>query len=233
MAASTVDSIRLVGLHTGMPRHLGSRPDGEPFISSIGRTPVTGPVMLTVAGFEGDACQYRGHHGANMAVNVFCDEHYAWFEEQAGRPMPRPAFGENLTLGGYTEEDARIGDRLRLGQALVEVTQPREPCSNVAMFNGLPRIVKWMAQSGRTGFYLRVLEPGPVAPNAQLALVERGDAQWTVARLNRAMFGAELDIEATYAQLALHPRLSENWLKSWRGQLDRRRRKSSPSEAGA
>lgn len=227
-------AIRLVGLHTGMPRHLGQRPDGEPFVSSIARTAVARPVALAIEGFEGDGCEYRGHHGLNMAVNVFCDEHYAWFAEQAGRPLPRPAFGENLTLAGYTENEARIGDRLRLGTAVVEVTQPREPCSNVALYNKLPRIVKWMATTGRTGYYLRVLEPGVVDPQSAIDLIERGDAQWTVARLNLAMFGGEPDVEQTFAELARHPRLSQNWLKSWRKQLDRRRTDAAPTnEAGA
>lgn len=226
---ATTPAIRLVGLHTGMPRHLGQRPDGEPFISSIGRTGVERPIALAIEGFEGDACQYRGHHGLNMAINAFADEHYAWFGEQAGRPLPRPAFGENLTLAGYTEEEARIGDRLSLGSALVEVTQPREPCSNVALFHKLPRIVKWMASTGRTGYYLRVIEAGVVDPASPIEMVERGDAEWTIARLNRAMFGGDPQPEQTYARLTHHPRLSENWLRSWRKQLDRRR--AHPTDA--
>jgi MOSC domain-containing protein YiiM len=179
--------------------------------------------MLGKGGFDGDACNWSGHHGEAMAVNVFASEHYGTFEELGGKTLPRPAFGENLTLSGYTDAQAHVGDVVRIGGALLQVSQPREPCGNLVRFLGLPRIIRWMEERRETGFYFRVLEPGLVAPDSTIHIEERGDPDWTIFGLSDLMYGGR----CTEVQLGLVqtiPTLSSNWKSS----LIRRARRAQP-----
>jgi MOSC domain-containing protein YiiM len=174
------------------------------------------------------------HHGEYMRVNAFCMAHYAAMEEFAGRQLPRPAMGENLSLDGVTDADIRVGDVLRSpGGALMHVTQPREPCSNVPRFLGVPGMLKWLVAQPITGFYLRVLTPGDVAPGDELEFVEHGPAKWTIERLNKAMYQEIADAEQVTHLQGLTP-LSPRWKASLEKQADRHqanaaRRTQTPS----
>ncbi|MDK2970340.1 MAG: hypothetical protein PWP23_95 [Candidatus Sumerlaeota bacterium] len=189
--------------------------DGSSFTSSIaGRRPVDHPVRLEPEGFVGDACAGRMHHGEYMRVNAFCLAHYPAMEEFAGRQLPRPAMGENLSLEGVTDADIRVGDVLRSpGGAVMHVTQPREPCSNVPRFLGVPGMLKWLVAQPLTGFYLRVLTAGDVAPGDELEFIEHGPAEWTIERLNKAMYQEIADAEQVARLLELAP-LSPRWKAS-------------------
>ena len=204
-----------------MPRVLIDQ-NGREYESSIARQPVAGPVELTAEGFAGDGCSYKGHAGPNMKVNAFPEESYRILEARAGQTLPVPGFGENLSLGvGYGDGEARIGDMARLGTAVLQVSQPREPCGNVTRFLGLTKVLRWMAEESVSGFYFRVLESGTVAPGDRLEVIERGaDERWTIMALNRMMAGREGD-EATIAELLDCAALSENWKKSFKKQRSR------------
>jgi MOSC domain-containing protein YiiM len=95
---------------------------------------------------------------------VFATESYRIFERRAGRSLPVPSFGENLTVSGYDERVACVGDILRVGGALVQVSMPTEHCNKPGRLVGAPQLLKWILETLRTGFYLRVLEPGAIAP---------------------------------------------------------------------
>jgi len=205
---------RIVSLNVGMPRLLVGK-DGQTYESSIGRKPVDAPVRLTGDGFVGDACKYPGHGGENMRVNVFCVEAYALLEEAAGVALARPAFGENFTLEGWTEDQACVGDTFRAGTAVVQVSQPREPCGNVVRNTGLAGIVKVMERTGLTGYYLRVIEPGDIAPGDRLDMIARGEEAWTIRRLNEVMFQHGADAALLDELDAVSP-LSANWKRSLR-----------------
>ena len=206
--------LRLTSLNAGLPGALIAA-DGSSYTSGIAKRPVRGPVMIAAGGIEGDGCAYHGHGGPNMRVNVFPAEKYAVLEKLAGRQLPVPAFGENFTLLGHPEEEARIGDVLRVGTAVLQISQPRGPCGTLVQFLGLSKIVRWMRDSGATGYYLRVLEPGEVALDSELELIERGEAAWTIDRLNRLMHFEPGDRGQVEAALAVEL-LSEDWKESLR-----------------
>lgn len=218
--------IRIESLNVGKPRELVS-PGGRAFTSSIDRKPAEGPVTLGEGGLEGDACSYKGHHGPYMAVNAFAAESYPRVAHWARRDLPVPAFGENLTLGGLPDAEARAGDVLQApGGAVLQVTQPREPCGNIALFLGVERIVDWMRDQPLTGYYLKVVEGGMLEAGAELQLVERGPAEWTIERLNRAMFEeiGDLDLVAHLESLEV---ISPNWRRSLRRQADAAARRAA------
>ncbi len=144
---------------------------GREIITGICKQPVTGRLHLERSGFEGDGVGDLKHHGGNdKAVCVYSLEHYPYWEDVLGIKLPAAAFGENLTVSDLKEEDICIGDIFELGTALLQVSQPRQPCRTLAARYGRDDLVKLVADSGYTGFYFRVLKEG---------IVEKGASAYT------------------------------------------------------
>ncbi|KHL25245.1 hypothetical protein PK98_00295 [Croceibacterium mercuriale] len=200
----------LEALMTGPVRPLG--PDCVP--SGMDKQPTGQPVRLTRAGLEGDGHGDLRHHGGpDKAVHHYPLDHYAaWATEIGQHPrLERPgAFGENLAIRGLVEADVAIGDRFRLGTALIEVSQGRQPCFRLNLRMGLPDMARRMQQSGRTGWYYRVVEEGIVAAGDRLELLDRPTPCWTIVRLWRIFYVDTLDRESLSAMVAL-PHLPERW----------------------
>ena len=109
-------------------------------------------------------------------------------DEQLGRELPPGWFGENLTLIGLDPREARIGERWRVGTALVEVSEPRQPCSKLGSKMGDQRFVKAFAKAMRLGAYLRIVAPGSVEAGDAIEVVERPDHDVTIGLLSRVLF---------------------------------------------
>ncbi|HYC03800.1 MAG TPA: MOSC domain-containing protein [Azospirillaceae bacterium] len=183
--------------------------------TGIVKRPVAGPVRVTRTGIVGDESAYRPRDLGDTALHGFAIEGYRRFEGLAGRSFDVPTFGENLTLQGYTDEDARIGDVLRLGTALVRVCQPVVRCKWPGRLSGEPRLAKWTMREAHTGFYLEVLEEGSVEAGVTLELVERGDPAWTVARLTRLLMDKQR-AGAEVAEALSLPGLADRWKEELR-----------------
>ena len=172
--------------------------------------------MLGLAGDE--QADEKNHGGPDKALCVFAAEHYPGYEELLGRPLERPAFGENLTVEGLDEHTVCIGDRLRVGTALCEISLPRNPCFKIGARHGTKQFVLWVERSGRTGFYLRVLEPGRVAAGDALELVARPYPEVTVAEANRVMHHDKRDWPAIEFLLTV-PELGASWRRTFERRL--------------
>lgn len=203
--------IVVCSLQVGLPREFGdaAAPEDRPWTSAIVKEPVDHPLFLASTQLEGDGQADRVHHGGpQMAVLAYAAEHYPLWRAELALELPYGAFGENATVSGASEETVAIGDTYQWGEAVVQVSQPRGPCWKLARLWRVPDLVQRVQQTGRTGWYLRVLQEGHVAPLQALVLLERPFPRWTVARLNRAVYGAP-DPEA--AAIAACPLLSESW----------------------
>ena len=201
---------RIAAVQIGPIRPLG--PKAVP--SAIVKTPVAGPVAVGPLGLAGDAQgDPQRHGGVDKAVHVYPMAHYAvWaldLPAQANRFTPG-AFGENIVLDGWTEADVCIGDLFRLGSALVELSQARQPCWKLNLRFGLPDMARRVQDSGRTGWYLRVLVPGSVAAGDRMALAARRDPGWDLARVQRLLYRDAVDREAL-AEFAGLAGLSASW----------------------
>jgi MOSC domain-containing protein YiiM len=154
--------MRLVAISVGRPRELDWQ--GEKVRTSIHKEAVGGRVRVGRFNIEGDQqSDLEVHGGADKAVYAYPSEHYAfWREQLPGVALPWGAFGENLTVEGLLEDRVHIGDRFRAGSAEFVVTQPRMPCYKLALRFGRPDMVKRFLKSGRTGFYLAVLQEGEI-----------------------------------------------------------------------
>ena len=152
----------VVGLQAGLPREiqLGDRQ----VRTAIDKSAVTGSARIGSEGLEGDGQANRRYHGGpERALSAYPAIHLVWWGERWRRRLIPGAFGENLTVVGLDERNAHIGDRFRFGSALLEISQPREPCGTLAARHAQPELPEEIRSNGRTGWYLRVLEPGVAA----------------------------------------------------------------------
>jgi MOSC domain-containing protein YiiM len=160
-------------------------------VTGIHKQQVEGPVQVNRLGLEGDEqADLTVHGGLAKAVYAYPSEHYAFWRERRlavlkrDEPLAPGAMGENLTLAGLLEDDVWVGDRIRAGDVLMEVTEPRQPCFKFAAKMGFAHAPKLMLQSGHTGFYLRVLETGRLAAGDVLTL-EPGPRQVPLSQVNQ------------------------------------------------
>jgi MOSC domain-containing protein YiiM len=188
---------------------------GKEFITGMCKKPFTIPLMLTNQGFEGDGVGDLKHHGgSDKAVCVYAVDNYEYWGKTLGRKMPDAAFGENYSVTGMKEEDICIGDIYRAGMATMQVSQPRQPCSTLAARYGREDFVKLVVDSGRTGFYFRVLEGGMVKVGDGLFLVKQDPRRVSIAFANRIFHHDRKNRKGIESVLAV-PALSESWQKSF------------------
>ena len=170
----------LRSVNVGLPQPLATHKGDVQ--SGIIKMPVAGRVRVRRLGLDGDGqADLTVHGGPDKAVYAYSHDHYPHWEQALGRADLGPgSFGENLTVDGMLEGDVRIGDIYRIGSAVMQVTQPRSPCFKLAAHLGLPDFAKLFLASGRSGFYLRVLEEGDVGAGDAVELVSSPPTGLTV-----------------------------------------------------
>jgi MOSC domain-containing protein YiiM len=163
---------------------------GRAIESAIHKQSVSSAVMVRKSGIDGDQqADLSIHGGRNKAVYAYPFEHYAFWGAHRLRalrreePLPPGSLGENLTLQGLLETDVWIGDRLAVGETLLEVTEPRPPCYKLGIKMGFSHAVKLMVQSGASGFYLKVLREGSLRAGDAIVLIP-GARRISIARIN-------------------------------------------------
>lgn len=182
--------------------------------SAFRKSPVVGTVRAGDMGIEGDEVADTKHHGGvDKAILCYAESHYAkWSAESPDLDFGPGGFGENLTIAGADEPTVCIGDVYRVGDCEIQVCQPRQPCWKVARRWGDKTMTKRVAETGRTGWYVRVTAPGEFAAGMPLERVQRTHPEWTVARVNDLFYGRINDRSATIELMAL-PELSDEWKK--------------------
>jgi MOSC domain-containing protein YiiM len=217
--------VRIVSVNAGLPAKLEY--DGRTVVSGIVKRPVAGRVAVRRTNVEGDRqADLRVHGGPDKAVYAYPAQHYEHWRSELGRDdlSPLGYFGENLTVEGLDEGEVAIGDVLRAGGALLEVSQPRVPCFKLAMRMRDHAFGKPFLASGRVGFYMRVLEEGEVEAGDAIELVRSGEGGFSVRRV------AWMLVEATVDDLdraAALPALALGWRESFANRAIAQRRRAS------
>jgi MOSC domain-containing protein YiiM len=179
---------RLVSIQVGMPRSMGTEGDRRdpPWFSGIFKHPVTGPVRLTRENLDGDGqAERRFHGGLDKALLAYCFDHYArWEAELPGVSWHLGGFGENLTVSGLDEAGVCLGDRYGLGSVVLEVSEPRRPCSKLARRLGVPDLVARVHRTDRSGWYLRVVQEGRLEAGMPVTLLDRPHPEWPITRIH-------------------------------------------------
>ncbi len=212
-----------------------TRPYSRPgFFSAIAKFPVAGVVAVGPLGLEHDEQgDLRVHGGLDKAVHQYATEHYgAWRAELGTLPvLDAPgAFGENLATQGMTEANVCLGDQIRVGSVLLEVSQSRQPCWKLNDRFGVPDMARRVQQTGRTGWYYRVLEPGTLRAGDYLMLVGRRWPEWTLARVIDVLYHQNFDANVLHALAALpltpswrrlvDARLARGQIEDWSPRMD-------------
>ena len=163
------------------------RPFGRGEGSAIAKAPVAGPVHIRFLGIEGDEqADLRVHGGPEKALHHYPADHYAhWASQSISHTLLNApgAFGENISTWGLLEDEVCIGDRFRLGTALVEISQGRQPCWKQGARMEWPALPALMVKTRRSGWYYRVIEEGEAQAGDMLTLVDRVLPEWSVARV--------------------------------------------------
>jgi ferredoxin-NADP reductase/MOSC domain-containing protein YiiM len=182
---------RLLSINVGLPRDIVWR--GMTVHTGIWKDPVQGRCRVGRLNLDGDGQgDLAGHGGEQRAVFVYQIGSYRYWQEQLGRTdFVYGQFGENFTVEGLPDDGVYIGDRYRIGSALLEVTQPRVTCYRVGIRMNEPRMPAFLTSSGRPGFYFRVLEEGEVGAGDEIVKVEEGKARMSVTEVNALLYSPQ------------------------------------------
>lgn len=208
--------MKLISVNVGLPREIIWKK--RAVTTGIFKQSVAGRVLVRPHNLDGDRqADLRVHGGPEKAVYAYPSEHYEfWGAELPEADLPPGAFGENLTTAGLTEDDVFIGDRFRIGSSVLMVTQPRQPCFKLAAKFRRDDIIKRFLDSGRSGFYLAVIEAGEVGAGDVIELLSRAEDSLSIATICELSAHGSTDRQliARAAQLAALP-------ASWRRQFQR------------
>jgi MOSC domain-containing protein YiiM len=214
-----VKRVRLLSIQVGLPRVLDSEeligPDQATWTSSFLKHPVIGPVWVSRTSIAGDVqASSKTHGGPEKAVCVYPWEHYSYWQRELNLPkLSYGAFAENFTLHGQLEGQSCIGDTIGFGEVILQISQPRPPCWRLARWWKRKDFAAQMEETGRTGWYCRVISEGYAKAGTALELLERPYPEWTVSTANNLLYKDRHSVDQMGA-LASCSLLSKSWRES-------------------
>jgi len=192
-------------------------------VTSIFKSPVTGPVRVRRLNLDGDRqADLEVHGGEYKAIYAYAAENSDWWSAALGRPLEPANFGENLSVRGLAEEAVQIGDVFRAGNAEIEATEPRLPCYKLGIRFGDPQMVGAFATARRWGIYFRVVKEGELQSGDVLKRIHADAEAIPVEDIARVYVFDREDV-ATMERLAAHPRLDPAWKEHFVERLESRK----------
>lgn len=212
--------MKLLSVNVAMPREITHR--GRTAMSGIFKVPLTGRATLHEFNIEGDSqADLEAHGGTHKAAYAYTCENYAFWEaELGGDALADGLFGENLTVEGMTDETVHIGDVFRVGDAVVEVTQPRVPCWKLGARMEIDGFEKRFLGALRLGFYLRVVEEGEIGAGDTIKLVSADPVEMSVRDVAYLLYFDRKNMVGAHRALAVDA-LSPGWRGSFEERLSR------------
>lgn len=203
--------VKLVSLNIALPEKVSLNGAAKKVLTGFFKKPVSEKIFLDNLGFRGDGVGDTRIHGSkDMAVCGYFIDHFPYWQAELGREMKPGAFGENLSLAGTNETQVNIGDIFRLGEAEIEVSQPRQPChklNKVFRFQGMACKVQTM---GYTGCYFRVKKPGWVELDSAIKKIQDGLGKFSIDSANVLMFKEKKNLDLLKKAAGLEA-LSNEW----------------------
>jgi MOSC domain-containing protein YiiM len=205
---------RIVSVNVGTPRQISVR-RGRPMMSAIVKEPVEGPVRVEGVNLAGDdQADRRVHGGPDKAVYAYAREDSDWWATELRREIVDGMFGENLTTVGLGVSGAVIGERWQVGTVVLEVCQPRLPCSKLGLRFGDLKMVKRFGEASRPGAYLRIVTEGELQKGDEVTVLSRPEHGITVANVADAI----LVDDSLMAHVATAPELAQDLAEQLRAQ---------------
>jgi MOSC domain-containing protein YiiM len=221
-----MNRIELLSIQVGLPQAVVSADmsgsDPTEWTTAFLKQPVSGPVWVSKTHIEGDgAGSPKTHGGPEKAVCIYPWEHASYWQRELNLPeLVYGAFAENFTVQGQLEDEACIGDTIRIGEVDLQISQPRPPCWRLARWWQRKEFAARMEENGRTGWHCRVMKEGYVEAGTTIELLERPYPEWTISLANHLLYTSRDDLDQMGA-LASCSLLSD----SWRGLLLTRKAK--------
>lgn len=219
LSSEDVFVARLMSVNVGLPRDVEWK--GRTVRTGVFKRPVSGPRLVRRLNVDGDGQgDLGGHGGEQRAVLVYQLESYDYWSEVMQRDDLRPGhFGENFTVTGLSDDDVCIGDRYRVGDVVLEVTQPRVTCYRVGLRLEEPRMAAMLVSHRRPGFYCRVLQEGQVQAGQDIVKIGSGPEQLSVAEIDALLYLPGHPRSALSRALRI-PALSPGWKQSLQALAD-------------
>ncbi len=189
------DRMKLTSVNIGRERRIGKADKSGK--TGIYKLPVEGPMRATPLGIPGDAVvDKKNHGGPDQAIYVYTEPDYKWWANELGMEMLPGTFGENLTLGGLESASVSIGDKLYVGEAILQVTAPRIPCKTLAARMNDLHFIKRFRDAERPGLYCRVLQEGMVQAGQSVRLEAYASKTVTILEMFRDFYKRDTSEEA-------------------------------------
>ena len=208
----------IVSVNVGLPQDVAWQ--GRTVRTAVWKTPVARRIFARRLNLDGDGQgDLRGHGGEQRAIMVYQLDSYRYWARYLGRnDLVAGNFGENLTVEGLADNEVCIGDRYRIGDAIVEVSQPRDTCYRVGIRMNRPEIAALLVAHHRPGFYFRVIQEGEIGVGDHVEKLSDGPERMTVAEIDALLYSAEHSIEALRRAVRI-PALSLDWQGSMQALL--------------
>ena len=212
--------MKVLSLNVGLPREVTWQ--GKRVTTGIFKEPIQERVMMRTLNLDGDQqADLTVHGGVSKAVYAYPSEHYNyWRSELPGMDLSWGMFGENFTTEGFLEDAVYIGDRFRIGETEVMVTEPRMPCYKLGIKFGRADIIKRFLASRRTGFYFAVMRDGMVGAGDAMELIGREQQEISVADITRLYAFEKDDVKGLRRAIEVEA-LPESWKGYFEHQLEK------------
>ena len=211
--------IKLVSLNITMPEKISLNDGGRKVITGFFKKPINEKIFLDELGFRGDGVgDSRIHGGKDLAVCAYFVDHFPHWKNELDREIKPGAFGENLSLAGINETQIYIGDIFRLGEAEIEVSQPRQPCHKLNKVFDLQAMACKIQTTGYTGCYFRVKKTGWVNPVPAFELIQEAPGKISIEMVNVLMFKEKKNQDLLRTVVSLQA-LSTKWREKFQKRL--------------
>jgi MOSC domain-containing protein YiiM len=209
--------MEIVSINVGLPQTIVYQ--GKELVTGIYKSPISSPLYVSKVQLDGDGQADLVYHGGeDKALCVYCEEHYSYWEQKLGRKLSFGAFGENLTVRGLLEDEVNIGDTYEIGDAIVQVSQPRQPCHKLAKRHDVVDLAVQVEETGFTGYYFRIIKEGVIPVQPKVKFIAKHEAGVTVAYANQIKYHDKTNNEGMERILAVDA-LSASWRDSFAKRL--------------
>lgn len=199
---------KIINLAVGKPKEYNWNDKKE--LSGIGKSTVQAFEVERTGIIGDEVANHKFHGGPDRVVCLYPFEHYAYWEEEFQKKLILPAFGENLTATGMTEEQVCIGDIYKIGDTILQITQGRVPCVTISNYNEEKQFLKKVIETNLTGYFFRVLEEGTIIFDSEITLLEKHSKEISVSFATQILFHQKQD-KVSIEKILTVDALSEEW----------------------
>ncbi|MEH7110235.1 MOSC domain-containing protein [Bacillus sp. JJ1764] len=199
---------KIINLAVGKPKEYDWNHKKE--FSGIGKSTVTSFKVEKSSIVGDDVANHQFHGGPDRVVCLYPFEHYSYWEGLFQKKLILPAFGENITATGMTEEQVCIGDIYKLGDTILQITQGRVPCAKISNYNDEKQLLKKVIETTLTGYFFRVLEEGTIMLDSEITLLEKHPKEISVSFATQILFHQKED-NASIEKILTVDALAEDW----------------------